>query len=177
MTRFLISFALIAFLGAHGEAFAKAPANLAWRGTVSFVADGDTLWVRPASGAKPVKIRLDGVDAPEICQAYGQASRAALQAKLNHQPVTVTVSARRRDSFGRLLARVSLDRSGGVDVGDWMVREGHAWSYRFRRDAGPYAAQEAAAKSARKGLFALAPLQEPRDFRKRHGACNRSSQN
>lgn len=165
-----MALALVALLGNSGAAAAKTPSYLPWRGTVSFVADGDTLWVRPASGARPVKIRLDGVDAPEICQTYGQASRTALQAKLTDQPVTV--SARQRDSYGRLLARVTLDRSGGDDVGAWMVREGHAWSYRFRRDAGPYAAQEAAARSARKGLFAHAPVQEPRHFRKRHVACS-----
>lgn len=169
MTRLLNSIALVALLASHGAVTAKAPPNAEWHGTVSYVVDGDTLWVRPASGAKPVKVRLDGVDAPEICQTYGEASRLALLAKLNRQPVTV--HATRRDSFGRLLARVRMVETGGGDVGDWLVREGHAWSYRFKRDAGPYAAQEAAARSARKGLFASASAQEPRDFRKRHGAC------
>ena len=169
MTRLLISIALVAFFGSPGGAAAKAPPHMEWRGTVTSVVDGDTLWVRPASGAKPVKVRLDGVDAPEICQAYGEASRKALLAKLNRQ--SVTVYARQRDSFGRLLARVRLDRSGRGDVGAWLVREGHAWSYRYRRDVGPYAAQQALAKSARKGLFADANAQEPREYRKRHGAC------
>jgi micrococcal nuclease len=60
---------------------------------------------------------------------------------------------------------------GSADVGEWLVREGHAWSYRYRRDTGPYAKQQAAARAARKGLFATARPEEPRDFRKRHGAC------
>jgi micrococcal nuclease len=53
-----------------------------------------------------------------------------------------------------------------------MVREGHAWSYRYRRDGGPYAKQQALARAARKGLFATARPEEPRAFRKRHGACS-----
>lgn len=153
-----------------------------WSGTVTHISDGDTLWVRPAAGGKPVRIRIDGVDAPEICQPYGTASRKALQARLAQK--TVTIHSASRDSFGRLLARVTLTPTfpptaapkskGSVDVGEWLVREGHAWSYRYRRDNGPYAKQQAAARASRKGLFAAVRPEEPREFRKRHGACSDS---
>ncbi len=162
------------------SAAAKAPNNAApsatWSGTVTYVTDGDTLWVRPASGAKPVRIRIDGVDAPEICQAYGLAAKKALAARVARQ--TVSVQSSSRDSFGRLLARLTITPKGkvkvkgSVDVGEWLVREGHAWSYRYRRDSGPYAEQQTAARTARKGLFATAHPEEPRDFRKRHGGCS-----
>lgn len=157
---------------AAGQPAAYAP----WNGIVTHVTDGDTLWVRPASGGKPVRIRIDGVDAPEICQTYGNASRKALAARLAKQ--TVTVQSSSRDSFGRLLARVTMTEKarpkvkGSADVGEWLVREGHAWSYRYRRDSGPYAKQQVMARAARKGLFATARPEEPRDFRKRHGACS-----
>ena len=131
------------------------------------VSDGDTVFVRPASGGKPIKIRMDGLDAPEICQAYGQVSRQALQNRLQGQ--AVSVDGRRRDSYGRVLARIRWQQA---DVGEWMVRQGHAWSYRYRRDAGPYAAEEAQAKAAQRGLFADAGALPPRDFRKRHGPCH-----
>ncbi len=137
---------------------------------MTYVSDGDTVFVRPASGGQPVKIRIDGVDAPEICQAYGPDSLQALQARVLHQ--TVSVDGRRRDSYGRVLARIRWQQA---DVGDWMVRQGHAWSYRYRRDAGPYAAQEAQARAARRGLFADAQALQPRDFRKRHGSCHEGS--
>lgn len=137
-----------------------------WQGVVTHVSDGDTLFVRPASGGQPVKIRIDGLDAPEICQSYGPASRKALQNRVMGQQVEV--DTRRRDNFGRVLARISLQQA---DVGEWMVRQGHAWSYRFRRDAGPYAAEEVQAKTAQRGLFADARALPPREFRKRHGPC------
>ncbi len=153
--------------------------NSRWVGVVTQVSDGDTLWIRPVAGGKPVRIRLDGVDAPEICQTHGTIARQALKKRVAKQ--TVLVQTRSRDSFGRLLARVSVPgatvpvgaakSSNGSDVGDWLVREGHAWSYRYRRDAGPYSAQQAAAKAARRGLFSAARPEEPRDFRKRHGTC------
>ena len=127
---------------------------------VSHVTDGDTLWVRPVSGGPPRKVRLDGIDAPELCQPHGPASRQALVKRVLRRRVVVDVHG--EDSFGRALARVSVD---GQDVGTWMVSRGHAWSYRFRRDAGPYAAQQAKARQARAGLWASAKPLEPRAFR------------
>ena len=175
LTRFT-RFSAICML-AMGAVFAAGAAekyvsSAQWIGTVTYVTDGDTLWVRPASGAKSVRIRIDGVDAPEICQTYGMAARKALSARLANQ--TVTVQTISRDSFGRLLARVSVTPKfkSSADVGEWLVREGHAWSYRYRRDSGPYANQQATARAARKGLFAATRPQEPREFRKLHGACN-----
>ena len=174
--------ACAAFAGSAGLAVGAAEKpvpDTTWSGTVTHVTDGDTLWVRAASGGKPVRIRIDGVDAPEICQIYGPIARKALSARLSKQ--AVIVQALRRDSFGRLLARVTVVKAasvgakdqlkGSADVGEWLVREGHAWSYRYRRDNGPYAQQQAAARAARKGLFATPHPEEPRDFRKRNGAC------
>lgn len=146
---------------------AQAATKASWQGTVTHVTDGDTLWVRPAGSGPPRQIRLDGMDAPEICQLHGEASRAVLVARVLGQQVQVQV--RRSDDYGRLLARVTLR---GQDVGAWMVSQGQAWSYRYRRNAGPYAAQEAQARSHRRGLFADARPEPPRDFRKRHGSCH-----
>ena len=139
----------------------------AFAGKVSYVSDGDTLWVQPQAGGPPFKLRLDGIDAPEICQAGGAASRALLAQLALHQRVEVTV--RRHDSYGRGLARIRLD---GHDLGAQMVRAGHAWSYRWRHNPGPYAADETIARQSGSGLFAFGPPEHPRDFRKRHGSCH-----
>jgi endonuclease YncB( thermonuclease family) len=144
-----------------GAAWAAAP----WSGRVTLVSDGDTLWVRPLAGGVPVKLRVDGIDAPEICQSGGAASRAALERLVADQ--VLVVQPRRRDDFGRWLARV---RVAGADVGAEMVRQGQAWSYRYRDHPGPYAGQEAQARAARRGLFS-GPAERPYDFRRRHGPC------
>ena len=138
----------------------------AYEARVTRVPDGDTLWVKPLAGGTYRKLRLDGVDAPEICQDGGVASREALAGRLLEQ--TVTVTERRRDDYGRALVRL---KHRGDDVAGWLVREGWAWSYRWRHSDGPFAIEEVLARKDRKGIFASAGAENPRDFRKRHGPC------
>jgi endonuclease YncB( thermonuclease family) len=137
-----------------------------FEGVVTYVTDGDSLWVRPASGGAPHQIRLQGIDAPEICQAFGVASRNALAAHVLHRHVAV--DSRARDTYQRLLGRVSVN---GEDLGAWLVSRGLAWSDRFRHHPGRYGPQEARARAARLGLWADGTPVQPREFRKRHGSC------
>ena len=143
-----------------------AAAQQAWTGVVSHVVDGDTIYVRENGRGRARSVRISGIDAPEICQDGGVASRLALQTQVLHREVTLLTW--RQDDFGRDLASVQL---GGEDMGLWMVTQGHAWSYRYRHDPGPYEAQQEAARSAGRGLFARAQAESPRDFRRRHGSC------
>lgn len=138
-----------------------------WLGEVTHVSDGDTLWIKAGRGVAPSKVRLLGLDAPELCQAGGVAARAALQALVANKPVQVAVNF--QDSYGRDLARLQVD---GRDVGAALVSAGHAWSSRWRGSLGPYAVQEASARAARLGLFADPAALPPRDFRKLHGPCD-----
>jgi endonuclease YncB( thermonuclease family) len=134
---------------------------------VSHVTDGDTIWVRPLHGGPPQQVRIEGIDAPEICQAFGQDSRAALAARLLRKRVTLATHG--EDVYQRTIARVHLRRQ---DVGAWLVSHGYAWSYRFRQDRGPYARQEARARAAHLGLWAAGDAEVPRDFRVRNGPCH-----
>ena len=161
MTRLQCAVAAISLLALSIPAQARG-----FLGVVTHVTDGDSLWVRPAAGGAPRQIRVQGIDAPEICQPFGTLARDALATHILHRQVAV--NSRVQDSFHRALGRVSLN---GQDLGAWMVSRGNAWSYRFRRDPGPYAAQEAQARKARLGLWAHGPAIEPREFRKRHGSC------
>ena len=146
-----------------------------WQGVVTHVSDGDTLWVRPEAGTQgkraAVKVRLDGIDAPESCQVYGPQAQAALSQRLLRQ--TVRVDPRRYDNFGRLLAKISLEKPPHTipDIGAWMVEHGHAWSQRYKQDPGPYLANEKRARSQQRGLFAQTDAQRPREFRLEHGSC------
>jgi endonuclease YncB( thermonuclease family) len=151
--------------GACGAALAAAQPQ-PWSGRVTYVSDGDTLWVQPSRGGKPRKIRLDGVDAPEICQAYGVVARDRLAQQVAGR--WVQVSPRWHDDYGRLLARVSVQ---GQDMSRWMVRHGHAWSHRYRGQPGPYATLEARARVQHLGLW-QSSAEMPRRFRQRHGRCH-----
>jgi micrococcal nuclease len=137
-----------------------------WQGRVAQVTDGDTVRVQPARGGPARTIRLDGIDAPEICQAHGPMARDRLAERVEGQQVRVL--PRRVDDYGRLLARVEVQDQ---DVGRWMVRQGYAWSYRYRSQAGPYAAVESQARAQRLGLWQGRP-ERPRAFRQRHGPCH-----
>jgi endonuclease YncB( thermonuclease family) len=137
------------------------------QGKVTRVSDGDTLWVAVDSKSKPIKLRLQGMDAPEICQLWGKEAQQALNARLLGQTVSLKILA--KDDYHRSLGRIT---HRGQDVGQWLVREGHAWSYSYSRRAGPYAADQAQAQAGRLGLWAsmIRPV-EPRQFRQANGPC------
>jgi endonuclease YncB( thermonuclease family) len=64
-----ILFAVATFAAlAFSSSTLAAPASKEDRtGVVTYVVDGDTVRVRMPSGAKPVSVRIYGIDAPEIC--------------------------------------------------------------------------------------------------------------
>jgi micrococcal nuclease len=136
----------------------------AYEAVVSHVTDGDT--VRLAGRGSGRLLRLHGIDAPELCQDHGPQAREALAAKLLGQ--RVQVSSRGRDPYGRTLAQVHLR---GEDVGAWMVRHGHAWSYRAQRQPSPYAQEQRLARSRGDGLWRSPQPMQPRLFRRFQGDC------
>jgi micrococcal nuclease len=144
--------------------FAAAAAR--FEGVVTHVTDGDSVWVRPDDGGAAREIRLNGIDAPEICQAFGTEARDALSRRVLHRRVVVVTHG--EDDYHRTIARISL---GHHDVGAWMVTNGYAWSYRFRGNPGPYRHFEARARTAHRGLWTESRPEAPRDFRVRHGSC------
>lgn len=137
-----------------------------FRGIVTHVTDGDTLWVRPAGAKETVEIRLLGIDAPEGCQAFGPQAKRALAARVLRQEVTVSPSG--QDDYRRTLARV---QHGRQDIGAWLVREGHAWSTNYKGRPGRYDRLEEQARRDRRGLWAGPQATEPRSFRRSHGRC------
>jgi micrococcal nuclease len=141
----------------------------AFGAVVSRVTDGDTVWVRPEDGGPPQHVRIEGIDAPEICQAFGAQSREALMRQVLNRRVTVVPDG--RDDYQRTVARLRLGRA---DVGRWMVKNGYAWSYRFRGDPGPYHREETRARSRQLGLWEARDPESPRDFRVRRGSCRQS---
>jgi endonuclease YncB( thermonuclease family) len=151
----------------HGNAQASGR----FTGVVTHVSDGDTLWVQADSGGPAQKLRLDGIDAPEICQSGGEAARQTLAERALHKRVRVAI--KRYDSYGRGLAKVEIQ---GQDLAAQLVLAGQAWSYRWQHSQGPYAREETLARQARRGLFAQPDPELPRAFRQRHGSCHVAGQ-
>ena len=145
---------------------ASAATRRTQSGVVTHVVDGDTVWVQTAGSGKPLKVRLQGIDAPEICQAGGVQAQDALKRQVLGQSVTLT--SRAHDDYGRTVGTLHFQ---GQDVSRWLVANGHAWVYSYRHKKAPYADEFAQAQAARRGIFNDAQAEEPRVFRKRNGSC------
>lgn len=113
-------------------AAAKAAVAKAAAGTwaVTKIVDGDTIWA--ARGAETVKVRLIGIDTPELGQCgYAEASRN-LRAIVGGQRVTLTPGAQTDlDRYGRLLRYVDV---AGVDAGLRQIKQGYAVARYDSRD-------------------------------------------
>jgi micrococcal nuclease len=138
-------------------------------GRVIGVTDGDTLTVLHAR--HPEKVRLQGVDAPEKRQAYGErAKRFTADLAFDR---TVTVRATGRDRNGRLLGEVVLP--DGRSLNQELVRAGYAWWFRKYSRDGQLARLEEEARAGRRGLWADRAPEAPWDFRGRPAGARRGS--
>jgi endonuclease YncB( thermonuclease family) len=163
-SRFLrIVVGVLALLAALAATSARAEH---WQGTVVSVADGDTLTLLDASKTTH-RIRLDGIDAPERKQAFGQRARQSLAA-LAHGREAVA-DCPKKDRYGRAVCRVTVN---GVDVGLEQVRRGLAWHYvRYAHEQPPetrldYSRAEQQARSERSGLWSSPSPVPPWDYRR-----------
>lgn len=122
-------------------------------GKVVGVADGDTLTVLDDNHLQH-KIRLNGIDAPESAQAFGQVAKRNLSALVFGQDVVVSWD--KVDRYGRLVGTV---RRGATNANLEQLRAGLAWYYRQYASDVPvelrsaYASVEAEARSAKRGLW------------------------
>ncbi len=90
-------------------------------GRVIGITDGDTLKVLDAKRVVH-KIRLSGVDAPELNQDFGQRSKANLSALAFNR--MVTLECRKTDKYRYKACVVMVD---GLDVGLEQIKTGMAW--------------------------------------------------
>jgi endonuclease YncB( thermonuclease family) len=158
--------AMVAVAALTAQCLASAAGSSAIQGTVVRVIDGDSLVLQVDGDAKPLEIRLQGIDAPEGCQAGGPEAREMLAGYVLDKVVTAKVQG--RDHYGRTLATLEVD---GLKVNERMVAEGHAWSLRTKWNRGPYMAQERMAQALKRGLHGTSGAVMPVDFRKRNGPC------
>jgi endonuclease YncB( thermonuclease family) len=140
-------------------ALASLTAHADFTGKVVAVADGDTLTVLREH--EQIKVRLNGIDAPEKAQAFGNRSKQSLSELCFDK--TATLAEQGKDRYGRTLARVHCD---GIDANSQQVRRGMAWVYRkYAPKDSPLYAVEDEAKVARRGLWGDAEPMPPWEWR------------
>lgn len=155
-----LSLCVVAMLVMAGTLFGAAAHPELIRGRVVSVHDGDTLTV--LEGKTQYKIRLDGIDAPELSQAYGRVAKDFASKFAFGKTVEVKVSG--VDRYGRYLGEVFVD---GRSLNRELLKAGLAWHYKqYSKDA-TLAALENSARGGRLGLWKDAHPQAPWDYRKR----------
>ena len=122
-------------------------------GKVIKVSDGDTITVLDSNNQK-YKIRLQGIDAPETQQAFGETSRQSLASLVYDKEVIILWD--KRDKYARILGKVIVD---GRDANYEQLKKGLAWYYKqyendlSDEDKERYSEAEAWARNYTEGLW------------------------
>ena len=106
-----------------------------YKAVITKVYDGDTLTAEVDLGfkmwAKKVKLRLVGVDTPEIRTKDPVEKELAIKARDRVRELClgkeVIVKTHGKGKYGRWLASVYVD--GDLDVGSFLISEGYAKTY------------------------------------------------
>ena len=147
----------------------SAPANaVVLRGVVTEVRDGESVVV--LSGGRNFVVSLVGVDAPELDQDFGDASRQHLAYLVLDKPVEIEFSQLQSD---RVIGKVICSQR---DIGLQVIRDGVAWhdktSGRSLSDIerSVYAEAEQLARNELRGLWQDGTPMPPWEWRRAQAA-------
>ncbi len=135
-------------------------------GRVVRIADGDTITLLDATNTQH-RIRLQGIDAPESHQDFGEQSKQSLSDMIFDKQVKAVCD--KTDQYGRQVCKIMLAEK---DIDLEQVRAGMAWHYKdYEREQSPsdresYARAEDEARTAHLGLWSAANPIEPSEFRR-----------
>ena len=121
------------------------------------ISDGDTITI--LQGKQQIKVRLFGIDAPELEQPYGKKSKQFLANLIAGE--VVEVEPKGKDRYKRTLGIIYYK---GQDINAQMVLNGYAWAYvKYSRI---YVDQEKAARENKLGLWQSSDPTPPWEWRK-----------
>ena len=142
------------------------------------VSDGDTIKARcgQAGRYEEVKVRLNGIDAPEKRQPFGERSKQRMSDLVYMKDVDLDCI--KTDRYGRSVCKVMVTPASAprgprtLDAGLAMVTVGMAWWYsaysreQTAQERGQYEFAETEAKAKRAGLWRDTEPVAPWDWRK-----------
>lgn len=142
------------------------------------VSDGDTITARCGEpGAyEQVKVRINGIDAPEKKQPFGERAKLAMSDLVYMKDVELDCF--KTDRYGRSVCKVMVSPASApdgpltLDAGLAMITIGMAWWYRAYsreqtpQERGQYEFAETEARAKRAGLWRDADPVPPWDWRK-----------
>ena len=130
----------------------------AFNGKVVSIHDGDTITI--LQGKQQIKVRLFGIDAPELKQPYGKKSKQFLASLIAGQ--VVEVEPKGKDRYRRTLGIIHYK---GQDINAQMVLNGYAWAY--AKYLIIYVDHERLARENKRGLWQSSDPTPPWQWRKR----------
>jgi len=126
------------------------------------VTDGDTITV--LVDTDQMKIRLEGIDAPERGQDFSSRAKQLTSGLVFGKQVHIL--PKEKDRYGRLVARVQVD---GTDVSTESVKAGLAWRYKLYSSEPGLARAEQQSKAEGVGVWSLADPIPPWALRRAEG--------
>lgn len=118
-----------------------------FRAVVIKVADGDSFTVQ-RRGEK-VRVRLFGIDCPEINQSYGQEAREFTNDLVYREIITIKVIT--TDRYNRIVGKVTLPN--GKSLNRELLRVGLAWHYKKYSHDKRLSKLEKRARKLKRGLW------------------------
>lgn len=125
------------------------------------VTDGDT--IRVIHAGRAVKIRLEGIDCPEMGQDFGTRAKQFTSSMVFGKEVQIREVT--TDRYGRTVARVYV---GNLDVCLELVNAGLAWHYKHYSSDPVLARAEEEARVAKRGLWSMPNPIPPWEWRRAH---------
>ena len=117
------------------------------------VTNGDTIIIGSLHGGDRARVSLHGINAPEMNQPYGQASKAYVLRLVRNKLVDVEPTPQGKDQYGRVVAIVHVPGAGVLQ--ELLLQEGLAWVYpQHCKNCGAWEAMQAQARREKKGLWA-----------------------
>lgn len=130
-------------------------------GKVVAIYDGDTYQLL-TSNQQTIKVRMEGIDAPEREMPFHQVSQKYLSQLIFQKDVILIKTG--EDQYGRSLGFTYL--SDGTDINLMMLQSGMVWHYKRYNNEVIYAKAEQKAKEEKLGLWQDQHPTPPWSFRK-----------
>ena len=147
----------------------ELPAGAELTGRVLSVPDSDVIELQ-TDDKKTFRVRLNGIDAPELEQSFGTKSKEQLASLVGDK--TVRVVTQGEDRTGQIIGDVYFKGDKSADSDDvhlnvYMVANGFAWHFvRVAPDNKTLAESEKQARDKKAGLWSEADPVAPWDWRK-----------
>jgi len=129
-------------------------------GRIVKVSDGDTVTLLTKDNQQ-IKVRLEGIDAPEKRQDFG--NMATLCVRQLCEGKTVTVIKTGTDRYNRVLGILYVDN---LIINEYLVRQGLAWHYKQFNKSHRLDSLEKLARKEKLNIWSLPNPIPPWEYRK-----------